>query len=181
MNKKTLVIHPKDSSTDFLSKIYENKNWTILCPDTNNNMKETGIKRKMRKMIRKHDRIFLMGHGTPSGLLYKHGYVIDLEDEKRLKDKELMTIFCNSDRFRQITNLNITFYTGMIISEVSEGYIFGTRTNQKEVDESNYLFAKTIGEAIEMPSKERYEYIMKHYDSVNNDVIKFNRKRIYEG
>jgi len=27
---KTLIIHPEDTSTDFLSTIYEGKDWTII-------------------------------------------------------------------------------------------------------------------------------------------------------
>ena len=35
--KRTLVIHPKDETTDFLKSIYSNRNWDII---TNTNSKE---------------------------------------------------------------------------------------------------------------------------------------------
>lgn len=53
---KTLVIHPADRSTDFLCPIYEPvKNKTVI----------TGgiTKEHLRKYIRDHDRIQIMGHG----------------------------------------------------------------------------------------------------------------------
>lgn len=31
---KTLVIHPKDSTTDFLSEIYSDKDWTVINTNT---------------------------------------------------------------------------------------------------------------------------------------------------
>jgi hypothetical protein len=58
---KTLVIHPADRSTDFLCPIYEPvKNKTVI----------TGgiTKEQLRKYIRDHDRIQIMGHGSPAGL-----------------------------------------------------------------------------------------------------------------
>ena len=61
---KTLVIHPKDRTTEVLSKIYENhkEDWTIV---TDYNISES----KLKKLIKKHDRIIMLGHGTPMGLL----------------------------------------------------------------------------------------------------------------
>jgi len=59
---KTLVIHPDDRSTDFLSPIYEPvKNKTVI----------TGgiTKEQLRKHIQDHDRILMMGHGSPAGLV----------------------------------------------------------------------------------------------------------------
>lgn len=58
---KTLVIHPKDKTTDFLKPIYHGRDWTVI---TGNCTKE-----EVAKAIDEHDHIIMMGHGTPQGLL----------------------------------------------------------------------------------------------------------------
>lgn len=60
--KKTLVIHPQDKSTDFLKVIYAGRDdYTIV----------TGGKttEEVNELIKQHDHIIMMGHGTPQGLL----------------------------------------------------------------------------------------------------------------
>jgi hypothetical protein len=57
---KTLVIHPKDKTTDFLKPIYHGRDWTVITG---------GTKEEVRKAIDEHDHIIMMGHGTPQGLL----------------------------------------------------------------------------------------------------------------
>jgi hypothetical protein len=58
---KTLVIHPKDRTTDFLKPIYHGRGYTVI----------TGgcTKADVAKAIDEHDHIIMMGHGTPQGLL----------------------------------------------------------------------------------------------------------------
>ena len=58
---KTLVIHPKDKTTDFLKSIYHGRGFTVI----------TGgcTKEDVAKAIDEHDHIIMMGHGTPQGLL----------------------------------------------------------------------------------------------------------------
>jgi hypothetical protein len=58
---KTLVIHPKDKTTDFLKSIYHGRGYTVI----------TGgcTKEDVGKAIDEHDHIIMMGHGTPQGLL----------------------------------------------------------------------------------------------------------------
>jgi len=57
---KTLVIHPKDKSTDFLKPIYAGReNITAI---------NSGTKEGVIKAIEAHNHIVMMGHGTPRGL-----------------------------------------------------------------------------------------------------------------
>lgn len=58
---KTLVIHPKNSTTDFLSVISFNKNWTVI----NTNI----TKRILKESIKSHDRIIMLSNGTELRLL----------------------------------------------------------------------------------------------------------------
>ena len=53
---KTLLIHAEDATTDFLSTIYEDKEWTII--------KKNIGKSKLKALIKDHDIIMMMGHGT---------------------------------------------------------------------------------------------------------------------
>ena len=59
---KTLIIHPDDPSTDCLSKIY--------APLTNKTVIRGGISKSvLPKLIEFHDRVLMLGHGSPYGLL----------------------------------------------------------------------------------------------------------------
>lgn len=56
-----LIIHPENSSTNFLKPIYARiKNKTIIT---------CGIdKEELMKQIELHDRVIMLGHGSPIGL-----------------------------------------------------------------------------------------------------------------
>jgi hypothetical protein len=60
-NMKTLIIHPEDYTTDFLETIYYGlDNKTVL-------RNEFSVA-QVCALIESHDRVFMMGHGSPSGL-----------------------------------------------------------------------------------------------------------------
>jgi hypothetical protein len=62
LTMSVLIIHPQDESTAFLKIIYA----TIL----NKTVITGGVtKSELRELIRNHDRIFMLGDGTPNGLL----------------------------------------------------------------------------------------------------------------
>ena len=59
---KNLIIHPEDPTTSFLSQIY--------APLTNKTVVKGGItKSELRELIESYDRVFMLGHGSPYGLL----------------------------------------------------------------------------------------------------------------
>jgi len=53
---KTLVIHPNDETTEFLNKIYEDKDWKVMSFEL--------TKAALTKQIAVHDRIVMLGHGS---------------------------------------------------------------------------------------------------------------------
>ena len=116
---KTLVIHPNDRSTWFLENVYKNiENLTLVTGNVSRN--------EVKSMIRDHDRVMMMGHGSPGGLFSvgqfpsqsNNGYIIDSEMVELLKEKDnSIFIWCNADQFVERHNLK-GFYTGMFISEV---------------------------------------------------------------
>ena len=54
---KTLVIHPEDSTTWFLNRVYKNiENLTLVTGNVSKN--------EVKSMIPDHDRVMMMGHIT---------------------------------------------------------------------------------------------------------------------
>ena len=170
---KTLVIHPKDPSTDVLSIIYKDKkDWKIINHYTSHVM--------LKGLIKEHDRVIMMGHGTPYGLLGYNGFVIDSSFVYLLREKkENVYIWCNSDEFVKKYNLK-GFYTGMIISEEMEADYCNVKYNKGDVENSIILFSESIRDSIDNPSQLMCENVIRDYNTDNNsDVLNYNRSRIY--
>ena len=178
-----LVIHPNDRSTDFLKLIYDGKGYDVV----NFSIEELKshpywCKDYSMEMIEKHDKIILLGHGTPGGLLNPRvgGSIVDDSFADILKEKEVVSIWCYSDMFFKGNNIfNNQFHTGMIISEVLEQLMVLGRVylNYEEQLKNMELFGKVVGECIEKSPEEMKEHILKYY--VGEDpVTQFNRKSI---
>jgi hypothetical protein len=177
---KNLVIHPTDSSTDFLSPIYANI--------TDATIMNSGIGRgQLAQAISEHERIIMMGHGSPFGLfsvgrfISPNGYVIDSTMVPLLRDKECIAIWCNADQFMNKHQLN-GFYSGMFISEVGEAHYCGLPgTLQETVNTSNHYFAQLLGEVINEPLSVIYEHVKENYGLLNEDnpVANYNHNRLY--
>ena len=183
---KTLVIHPKDATTDFLIPIYMNLK---SFPDFNDvTIIRGGVtKDELNELIKQHDRIMMMGHGSPSGLFSigqfpnTHSYIIDMDTVSLLQDKECIFIWCNADKFVERFNLK-GLYSGMFISEVSEANYCGLPgTPQDIVTESNDYFAKELGSVSEQSLDEMYQHIKYSYGLLaeGNAVAEYNHNRLY--
>jgi hypothetical protein len=177
---KTLIIHPTDKTTDFLIPIYSGiKEATVI---------RGGLTRdEVNKQIEQHDRIMMMGHGSPSGLFAvgqfsgAYGYVINYETVSLLRNKECIFIWCNADRFVEAYNLK-GLYSGMFISEVGEAIVCGLQgTPQSVVTESNDFFANEFGKVSNESLAVAYEYIKDTYGVLaeSNSVAKYNHYRLY--
>lgn len=178
----TLVIHPDDRSTDFLKPIYQEiENKTVITGGVN--------KRDIRELITSHDRVVMLGHGSPSGLFAVGGFrgetiIIDHTMVDLLKQKtDNIYIWCNADQFVKHHNLK-GIYSGMFISEVEEGeYCLARTYSQALVDHSNNSFATALGEALVMENSTSYifENMMTEYSAVidNNAIANYNFKRLY--
>jgi len=177
---KTLVIHPSDYSTDFLKPIYEGiEDKTVIT--------QGKTRDEIIELIESHDRVMMMGHGSPSGLFgigFNRLFVIDngLVEHLNKKDNNVF-IWCNADRFVNRFGLK-GFYTGMFISEVGEAYYCGLPDiPQTVVDESNNQFASWVGELFtsKKPLNEVYSNIVDSYGKLANKniVAKYNHERLY--
>jgi len=182
---KTLVIHPQDSSTDFLIPIYMNLK---SFPDFDDITIVRGgmSKSEVDKLITEHDRIMMMGHGSPGGLFSvgqfeSQGFIINHTTVPLLENKECIFIWCNADRFVEANNLK-GLYSGMFISEVSEANYCGLPgTPQDIVTESNDYFAKELGSVSEKSLDEMYQHIKYTYGMLaeGNAVAEYNHNRLY--
>jgi len=176
---KTLVIHPKDSSTDFLKPIYQH------LPDTT--VVIGGVfKDEVIDLIMQHDRVIMLGHGTPHGLLAMNQFpghswnIIDHNMVPFLRRTENIFIWCNADQFVKRHQLK-GLYSGMFISETSEATYCKVEATQDQVDTSNYLFSYLLGAQLMIhPDLDRAHQIVGSQYSIlseSNKVIGYNSER----
>jgi hypothetical protein len=170
-NKKTLVIHIKDRTTDFLKEIYKDIPCTVI---------QDGCSGDIIREIKKHDRIIMCGHGCASGLFGKRGMIISDFAVPYLQDKECIFIWCNADKFVNRHNLS-GFYTGMFISEVAEAAIYGIHVSEEDVYFSNYFFSRMVGKCLKdgMTANEIFFTVKSDYIDKNNMIVSFNNTRMY--
>jgi hypothetical protein len=179
---KTLIIHPEDDSTSFLDIVY--------APIENKTVITGGVsKSEVQRLIREHDRVMMMGHGSPGGLFSigkftnSPAYIIDQSMVPALNEKDNnVFIWCNADKFVNTFKLR-GFYSGMFISEVGEAYYCGLPgTEQEQVDESNYGFVNIIAKYINEDKNIIHENVTKEYGLIaeENPVALYNNNRLYK-
>lgn len=182
MKEEVLVIHPNDRSTDFLIPIYESI--------PNKKVIRNGFSfDDVYDMIRVHERIIILGHGSPFGLfsmgqfLTYDNYIVNHKMIKVLMDKpDNVYIWCNADMFMNSYPQLKGFYSGMFISEVEEADYMGIfGTDQDIIDESNNGFSQILGAHITKPVQDIYTLVKKEYEKIAllNPVAAYNHHRLY--
>lgn len=167
---KTLVIHPEDSTTAFLSSIYRDKDWHVVDRFKSRSHKDD--------TIRAHDRIIMLGHGSEDGLWVNDGGLIISSDTVQfLREKLCVAIWCNADIFFTKYKLK-GIYTGMIISEQEEASLYGIKADKEQIRWSNICFANTMAGYIDGTFS--LEEVLTEYHDESNPVIQFNKERIFE-
>lgn len=179
---RVLVIHPDDRSTDFLKLIYKDRGYDVINFKGETIYDNTKCRRIARREIERHDKIIMLGHGTPNGLLNPRtgGFIVDKNFVDLLKERETVSIWCFSNKFFEDNGIfNNQFHTGMIISECLEqlmmlGRVYLDHAEQLENMEN---FATIVGECIEDTPEEMKKHVLENY--VGDDpVTKFNRGNI---
>jgi hypothetical protein len=175
---ETLIIHPNDRSTDFLRPIYEDiKNKTVITGSISRD--------DLRDLIKHHDQIIMLGHGSPRGLFnmsrnFDRGYIIGAAEVDVLRSKKLVAVWCHADKFMEEYQLP-GLYSGMFISEVSEASFYNIKTTQDEVEESNDEFARMLGKQLaEEPDKDKiWSSVKEEYSAVGkrNIIAEYNSSR----
>jgi hypothetical protein len=178
---KTLIVHPKDPSTDVLTGIYSSiNNKTII---------NGGIPiLDLKKLIKTHDRIFMLGHGSPWGLLsmgqfpFTGTYIIDDSFVDELKGKTSnLYIWCHADQFvrrHRLSGLNC----GMFISEVVEAFVYGFEDmDWATIEKSNEIFVHIVSKYINDPMEVLYKKLIYEYELLawRNPIARFNVERLY--
>jgi hypothetical protein len=177
----TLIVHPRDPSTFFLKAIY--------APIPNKTIITGGInKTELRKLIETHDRVIMLGHGSPWGLMsvgqfsYGGNYIIDLTmGDLLIVKKDNIYIWCNADQFVKGNQLS-GFFSGMFVSEISEGNFYDFwELEQQTIDESNHGFAGIVSRYINEPLDVLYKNVLRDYRvlSETNPIAQFNLERLY--
>lgn len=164
---KTLVIHPKDNTTDFLSQSYFESDITLVT-DVNTS------KSKLKDLIKSHDKIIMMGHGTKDGLISNKRHIIDSSYVYLLRDKICICIWCNAFDFFSKYKLK-GYATGMIISEIDEAVTYGVNCSPIEIRVSNDLFAKSL--KVSLQSEDVRTTLLESYVG-DSDVMFFNKGNI---
>lgn len=176
---KTLIIHPEDDSTWFLNILY--------APIENATVITGGTKAEVIEAIKGHDRIMMMGHGSPGGLFCvgqfdAAGFIIDQSMVPLLREKkDSVFIWCHADQFVEQHKLH-GFASGMFISEVGEAGWCGVRNaDQPMVDESNFLFMREAAQAIKGSTSDLYRQVTTGaYEKLarTNPVAQYNHYRL---
>jgi len=177
---KTLIIHPNDASTSFLSRIYARlKDKTVV---------KGGItKSDLCKLMESNDRALMFGHGSPHGLLSMGQfpqagfYIVDELMVSVLRNKsDSIFIWCYASMFVQRHGLT-GLCSGMFVSEMDEWYIYGFGyVDQSIIDESNERFVYVVSKYIQESPEILYERLMNEYGSLSktNTVVRYNVERL---
>lgn len=165
---RTLVIHPIDPSTEFLSLCYENTNFTLS--------RELKSSKELKTQVKEHDRIIMLGHGSEFGLFGKKGMAIDSKLIYLLREKDVFCIWCYAHVFFQKYKLR-GLSTGMIISELAEAQYLGIDAASEAVEESNKLFTAALTVAID--SKNPLQVFKEYYKAQNNIIVDFNSRNVF--
>lgn len=168
---KTLLIHAEDPTTDFLSTIYDGKDWTIV--------KKNIGKSKLKSLIKEHDIIVMMGHGTEKGLVNTDfNFLIDGQYVYLLREKTCIGIWCNANQFFKKHSLK-GLATGMIISDTMEANLYCIDATYQEVEDSNFKFAQSVKHSLILEDlKLTKDKIQETYE-VKDGVTEFNQKNIH--
>lgn len=178
---KTLIVHPEDPSTVFLKPVYES------VPDRT--LITGGVTQaELSSLIESHDRIMMLGHGSPFGLLSVGCFpgaglhIIDNPIAKLLRGKKNnVLIWCNADQYVNRHCLE-GFFSGMFVSEEIEALLMDIDGfDESMIDESNRLFGPVAGRYINQDPKSICNNVRRDYGSLaaRNPVIAYNVRRLY--
>lgn len=174
---KILIIHPEDSSTDFLQLTYQG----------NPKLGERGIiirdvhvpNSRLKDLIKMADIVVMMGHGTEHGLVTPDArFMINSSHVYLLREKLCVGIWCNANVFFEKYKLK-GLHTGMIISEVDEALHYCIPATHDEINDSNYQFANAIRQKLRLDNLQQSRIDIQLAYQIKSPVTEFNNANIF--
>ncbi len=169
------MIHPADPTTQFLDEVYIG----LDCEVVRSKQDYSWLKKK----VDQYETVYLLGHGLPQGLFGPDmKLMVDDRLADSLRNKQLVGVFCNADRYFHDHGL-AGLYTGMIVSSSAEAYCFNLPADLAMVEASNRAFAKSLRGALDVhdPADAGPEAADRYRNSilVENPIIEFNFGNIH--
>jgi hypothetical protein len=170
----TLVIHPSDRTTHFLSSVYVGLGYTVCTdpevPDS-----------QLTELIQSHQRIVVLGHGSAQGLFHPTRmtpHLIGAPHVPFLRAKECILIWCYAADFARQHQLK-AFCSGMFISEPAECLWVGVRGGKHMIQQSNTFFAAALRTALQSNSNQfNHEKLLELYPSDLNRIAEYNAPQL---
>lgn len=168
---KVLVIHPQDSTTDFLCPTYT-KDFTVIRTEVGDSL--------LKSLIRQHDVIIMMGHGDTKGLYGFGRHVVDASFVDELRKKICICIWCYASEFVEKYDLKTPFSTGMFISEWEEAHFLEVEHDDGDIEESNRWFTEALkGFFYDLKSYD-YKRLVRCYNVGLNSITEYNKKEFIQ-
>lgn len=173
------VIHANDSTTSFLSLLYEQREDVLA------HMTEKDTNAAVRRAIRGDDTIMMLGHGNEYGLFsmpvssgrYER-LLVDGSHVQFLRGKTCIGIWCYANVFAERYGLHGLF-SGMIISDLQEASDNHIVTTQDEIDEEMVKFTLRLRDCIEHYGLKETPARMRNLDDVKSELTTFNYNNLY--
>ena len=173
------VIHANDSTTSFLSLLYEQREDVLA------HMTEKDTNAAVRRAIRGDDTIMMLGHGNEYGLFsmpdssgrYER-LLVDDSHVQFLRGKTCIGIWCYANVFAERYGLHGLF-SGMIISDLQEASDNHIVTTQDEIDEEMVKFTLRLRDCIERYGLKETPARMRDLDDVKSELTTFNYNNLY--
>ena len=172
-----IVVHPTDPSTRCLSPIYEG------LPNVRffDSLKQ---REEILQAIRNaplDEPVFLLGHGTPAGLLDMRGWglVVTPADAALLSGRpNLCGIWCYASTYAARHSLK-GFFSGMFVSEYGEALSKGVDATPEEIEDRNWDFSGRFGDLLrEGKTLEAAAKEMMDARHIVSDLTRFNYSRL---
>lgn len=175
-----IIIHDYryDESIEFLKKLYD----SLVVYDSDRSNSE------IRNLLKNNSEIWMLGHGTPYGLLTRRNYkkggeeyrlLINSQHVNFLRNKICVGIWCYANQFAEKYKLSGLF-SGMVISEQMEcDWILGYTPTKEDVERCNYQFVKALRECLNCYPLSEIPEIMREICPDNNPINKYNFNSIY--
>ena len=179
-----LVVHPKDSTTSFLSSLHKGTESKVI--------DQSASKREIEHLLHhcpQSERIMLLGHGSDNGLFSRtddnipefdriivgHSHAYHL----RRHGANTIGIWCHADKFARKEGLHGLF-SGMIISDKWEAQEYGVITLQHLIEEANErMFAKLRRLLDENVPLHEIPVRMKALNDYSSLITNFNYESFY--